>query len=519
MTMQADIGTELLGLTGAFPRPGWVVLDALRERRFTGEVVVTTSIDVTVYVDTGRIYFAERHGDPSLGLRLVDAGTLAAAELADGAMRIAGAEYLGRLFERVPAVDRHAVVATTEIMTEECLGWLAGQRVHAIDVTPYRHHPAGVQRWFDTEPAGPSGPLPAPPPGAIPLLLPPPLPSATPQTPVFTTDTGPLEYPPPLPAPAAGIVEILPADLLDDMVRWNEPSFLDDRRSIDLAGRLAAIESAAEFRPDPAAAPGRVGGTEPLIRPLSIPFQSSSPTTEVPPAPPASPSALGSEPDVDWIDRLQTSGLPEPGSDPLASPTKLPDLGFDTVDRFELIWPSGEIDEQFGSQFKGEREHPDIDRSTRTARIVPNAGVRSLATAVTTTEERPAAEGGIADADIERWLADEAEQDAITDSVVLAVRRAVASIEIGALDARRRLTDVSEPEPGLPVPGRVALRDDAGERSPSVRVTRPVASSVFDEPVAATLAPIDQLVVASAESQPEERSSALRRLIGSLRRR
>jgi len=84
MTMQADIGTELLGLTGAFPRPGWVVLDALRERRFTGEVVVTTSIDVTVYVDTGRIYFAERHGDPSLGLRLVDAGTLAAAELADG---------------------------------------------------------------------------------------------------------------------------------------------------------------------------------------------------------------------------------------------------------------------------------------------------------------------------------------------------------------------------------------------------------------------------------------------------
>ena len=78
-----------------------------------------------VYADRGRIYLAERSSDPSLGARLVDAGALNATQLEHGAMRIGDAEHLGRLFERVPSVDRQKVIVTAELMTEECIGWLA----------------------------------------------------------------------------------------------------------------------------------------------------------------------------------------------------------------------------------------------------------------------------------------------------------------------------------------------------------------------------------------------------------
>ena len=77
----------------------------------------------------------------------MDAGALNATQLEHGAMRIGDAEHLGRLFERVPSVDRQKVLVTAELMTEECVGWLAGQRISDIAVTPYRHHPSGAQRW------------------------------------------------------------------------------------------------------------------------------------------------------------------------------------------------------------------------------------------------------------------------------------------------------------------------------------------------------------------------------------
>jgi len=42
MTM-AEMVDDVLGVERTFPRPGWVVLDAIRERRFTGEVVFETA--------------------------------------------------------------------------------------------------------------------------------------------------------------------------------------------------------------------------------------------------------------------------------------------------------------------------------------------------------------------------------------------------------------------------------------------------------------------------------------------
>ncbi len=81
MTLEREQVAELFGLVGTFPRPGWVVLDAARDHRFTGELVFDVDPEVRVYLDRGSIYLAERSTDPSLGSRLVDAGALNADQL------------------------------------------------------------------------------------------------------------------------------------------------------------------------------------------------------------------------------------------------------------------------------------------------------------------------------------------------------------------------------------------------------------------------------------------------------
>ena len=224
MTM-SEIVEDVLGVERTFPRPGWVVLDAVRERRFTGEVVFETTPEVRVYADRGRIYLAERSSDPSLGARLVDAGALNATQLEHGAMRIGEAEHLGRLFERVPSVDRQKVIVTAELMTEECIGWLARHahqrhRGDAVPAPPFRRSPLGPRTAaaFDL---APGDPLPAPAPDAAPVAISPP-------EPLFRS-----------------VDDV--ADV-DDMIRWNEPSWLDEQvtplKPIDVAARFAALRAA-----------------------------------------------------------------------------------------------------------------------------------------------------------------------------------------------------------------------------------------------------------------------------------
>ena len=60
----------------------------------------------------------------------------------------------------------------------------------------------------------------------------------------------------------------------------------------------------------------------------------------------------------------------------MASPVKLAPLAPEPPDHFELIWPSGDIDEQFGSESPEPYPHPDIDRAGVTARLVgpPSTG-------------------------------------------------------------------------------------------------------------------------------------------------
>jgi hypothetical protein len=322
----------------------------------------------------------------------------------------------------------------------------------------------------------------------------------------------------------------------DDMILWNEPSWLDERMipivaPIDIAGRLAALrgdepdEGVAELGDDVVDAGPAVADVDVALADEIDDGIDTEPEAELEPL-------LGDG--EDWIDRLDTAGLPTPGTDPLAAPVRLSPLPPEPIDRFELIWPSGDIDEQFGAQVDEPFPNPDIDRAGPTARMVRDGVARTITdlpepdggdTAVVTTER---SEPVVADEDLERWLADEAGQEEITDEVVLAVRRAVASIETGSLAARRRLAESpsehSELSAGMArtaLPGRLAVRSETSDAVAAPRVTPVGGASVFDnlpaspESTSLSEAPVDD---SAAPSEPQ-RTSALRRLIGSIRRR
>lgn len=464
MTLAHEHVAELFGLAGTFPRPGWVVLDAAREHRFTGELTFDVDLEVRVYFDRGDIYLAERTTDPSLGARLVDAGALNAAQLEHGSMRIGDTEHLGRLFERVPSVDRQTTLVVTEMMNESCVAWLAGRHVRSVVSTPYRHHPSGIHRWERTDDAThlePGDPLPAPAPTDAPVEIAPP-------EPVF-----------------AG-----PAYDTDPLVHWDEPSWLD----------------------------GRPGNPQPPDPPSDPPSDGRSRTSLL---------------DDDWVDQLEWAGLPVPGSDPLTPTATLPVLPVEPPDHFELIWPSGRIDADFPTSIDGS---DDLDRAGPTARISrsPAPPDHDIADHV---NEVPSDDAGLWDFEASRpsfgpdddppTLVEAIAEPLVTDDIALSMRRAVASIETGSLAARRRLaeaplTDDSSRGNDLAIPGRVATRTEASLWS-ATRSEATRARSVFDEPApesAQFAGRSDSIRPIEIEHDTEPaRMSALRRLIGGLRRR
>ena len=445
-----DVLHDVFGLAETLPRPGWVVLDAARDCRFTGELTFHTNPAVAVYLDRGRIYFAERLGDAPIGLQLVEAGVLTAAQLDHGSIRVGGTENIGRLFERCPLADRDVALVAVNLLTEECFGWLASQRVRAVDVKPYRFHVSGLHQWDRPHGAidlSPGDPLPAP---------------------------SPVERPVFVESPESLVDRFQSFDVADTMIEWQERSWLDDR-----------------LPPEPSD---------------HDPFAS------------------------DWIERLETEGLPVAGSDPLAMiPAQLPVVSLEPIDRFEVIWPSGEIDEQFGmtddvltDEIEALRDH---DRNGPTVRLSRSDAAEPAAPPVGSS---PVESSPFEPAPVE---SSPVEPDA-ADAIVLAVRGAVASIDTGSLEVRRRLVESPALDPHLSdmssgggstivPPGRVAVRSEHNEWAP-VPVTP--LHSVFDGLVTSTAGGATESSTASVtletgRGESADRTSALRRLIGTLRGR
>ena len=139
------------------PQPPSRVLDAVRERRFTGELAFRTDPPTTVYCDDGVAYFAERHDGTTLTDRLREAGVVDDDQLRRGVVHVGEVEHVGRLFDRDETVDRDAVMVVVEATTDRLVSELAAHDPLAVDITAYRHHPSGLHRWF--MPARSEGPL------------------------------------------------------------------------------------------------------------------------------------------------------------------------------------------------------------------------------------------------------------------------------------------------------------------------------------------------------------------------
>lgn len=445
MTVEAD-AADLFGLAGTFPRPAWVVLDAARDHRFTGELLFDTATPVRVCFDRGHIYLAERTTDPPLGARLVDAGALNAAQLEHGAMRIGDHEHLGWLFDRAPSVDRQFVVVVTEMMNEACVAELAGQQVRGVESTPYLHHPSGIHRWrrtADEVDLRPGDPLPAPAPTEAPI------------------ETFPPE----------SIFDRASNDT-DTLIRWDEPSWLDER---------------------------------------------TPPERTTPPA--VEPAASGTWLTTDWADRLEDAGLPTPEDDPFAAPAPLPPIARDPFERFEVIWPSGDVDETFGS-FDAVSGDDERDRVGPTARVARSVAAEAPERPASQPSSQPPSQHSShhPSQHEETWTPDPSpstwrpagDEQAFTDDTALSMRRAVASIDSGSLEARRRLVTAG-PATAVVSSSVWSVRDDASARS------------VFDDEFVATdtaeLPDIDDVDEPDDDLDEAPRTSALRRLIGGLRRR
>jgi len=172
----------------AAPRAAWRVIEAARRRYLTGMLVLGTNPTTHVYLRDGQVYWAERTTDGSLGVRLVVEGVITRDQLVAGALMVSGVEHLGRLFDRVDTVDRHAVELAVELMTDEVLTSIATTEVAGYRMVMYQRHPSGIDRWLPTRVevithlvegahlADPQGaPVAAAPPHRRPTLTPPPV--------------------------------------------------------------------------------------------------------------------------------------------------------------------------------------------------------------------------------------------------------------------------------------------------------------------------------------------------------
>lgn len=267
-------------MTGADARPAWLVLDAARTHRFTGEVVFRTDPVVRVSFDRGEIYVAERTSDASLAHRLIDAGVLTANQVDRGSVRVGGVRHLGRLFDRVPGLDPHVLLAAVDLLTEECISWLAPRPVTEVAWVPYRRHPSGVFQWrrYDDR--------------SVVELTDPML------SPLAALRRDPVE----VPVERRVDLSAQTADTVtgEVLIEWEEPTWLDRAAVADRPVRASDGDTA-----------DTVDTVEALDDELD-PFD-------------------------EWaVDVAATTPGRRRRTDP------------DPIDRFELVWPSGEVDDQLG---------------------------------------------------------------------------------------------------------------------------------------------------------------------------
>jgi len=524
--------------TASTPELAGRTLRALAERRFTGEAILdlesAPGAVVRVHLDAGHPYAAEHVGDEPLGRRLVAAGVIEADQLQRGMVPVGDVEHLGRLFQRERSIDRDAVIAAVEAMTDELLTEVATERA-SVTITPYRHHRSGIHRWF-------VGPQRAPSPF---------------DAPVRETAGGAADRPdgfgPPTGAPTSFASPASTDVVGDDLrVEWAEPippfdppvaapfeppvvpsgqpaadAFGDetaDPAEIDITAEIESFDAdAADWR--------SVGAGDAFAPPVVGLGADRTGVGRDLPAPPFEPPASTTESDT-------AASQPQPEPEPEAPAPEAVSAPFD--DEFTMVWPDG--------------SEVDVDEPTAEARTAP------VALEVSDDDgEVDASTVAAPPASADELV--EAAADDMPEDVAEAVRRALAAIECAAADPAvpaqlggaaadlPSLSLESEPavdsaEPAVQPPSITAHVDDAASVATSAAVV-PAPPGVFAPPTAAMRAeavyerasaegaadaPVPgQASVVFVDGDDDgddsadpaasaERTSALKRLISSLRR-
>ena len=469
---------DVLGLS--YPQPGWVVLDAIRDRGLTASVMLGGSPAVCVFADQGDIYWAEAVGAPSIGARLVDTGVVTAVQLERGAVRHGDVERLERLFERVPAIDRDTVLVAVRALAEQSLVSIAGQILAGVAVEPYIHHSSGMHLWNAEHPVArrndvgraamwaPPGPAVAGP-LVVANVAPPVL--SVPHTPVApeVPEVPVAPEVPEVPQRSESAPTNATAEPDDFSLVWN------DAPTLPASFNATADTSAGSPNPPPAAtteAPvGSFAATESM---LTDEFEVKWPASSVEPEGSDFPDTFGAQHFEQSSTRSTLSGQQH-------TPAWTPTTGGDVV-------------------------HPD--------RREPNESLtEALSDLIVLVDRDLAAVRNDVD-DL-----DDAGSELLSSDEFIAVRRAIASADTGLLNARRRLIDHR-------------LRDRSSRGSSSDPGSRPgggpggpgsTPGSGASDGLRTTAVPggVDQFGVAEGRDDLDDLAGgtpALRRIMGNLRR-
>jgi hypothetical protein len=153
--------------------PVWGVIAEVRSQRFTGKVAVGAAPRISVWCRDGQIYLVERDDDAAIQTRLVTSGLISPEDLAHGVALVDGRISLGRLFQRVPHLDRNAVLGSLQRWNEATLDAIADLAADPVEREAGALHPADIDDWVT--PSVPLAPPPTLPLTPLPTLAPHPL--------------------------------------------------------------------------------------------------------------------------------------------------------------------------------------------------------------------------------------------------------------------------------------------------------------------------------------------------------
>ena len=133
---------------GFSPRPAWQVIEAARRRYLTGELMFPTAPATRIFLRDGLVYFAERSSDGTLPIRLMVEGVITREQMQRGTVIVNGVEHVGRMFDTDPSIDRASVELCVELFTDDVMVAVANEMVSSYELTLYRRHPSGIDRWY-----------------------------------------------------------------------------------------------------------------------------------------------------------------------------------------------------------------------------------------------------------------------------------------------------------------------------------------------------------------------------------